>query len=449
MQWSDCESRKSFVQFFSAHFDPVLAHCFMLPLGERERIALMDNVFDELQARGFVQQVTHAEVLRERLANERVTFYIGYDPTASSFHVGNLLPIMAMVHMQRAGHRPIAILGGGTALVGDPSGKTEMRQMLSPETIMQNAHALLAQLQRFLAFEGDNGAVLLNNADWLVELKYIDFLRDIGRHFSVNRMLTFEAYKQRMATGLSFLEFNYQLLQAYDFLVLFQRYGCVLQMGGDDQWGNMVAGVDLIRRVAQGEAFAMTFPLLTTASGQKMGKTASGAIWLDATLTTPYEFYQYWINVDDRDVPRFLGYYTLLPLAEIRRLGALQGADLRQAKEVLAFEVTALTHGIEAARQAQSAARALFGGQGDARGVPETPIPRAHLDAGVAVVDLLVETGLAASKSAARRLIQQGGASVNGTRLHSIEAMVTSADLHDGVLTLRAGKKRYHRIVAT
>jgi tyrosyl-tRNA synthetase len=408
----------------------------------------MDNVFDALQARGFVQQVTHAEVLRERLGSQCLAFYIGYDPTASSFHIGNLLPIMAMVHMQRAGHRPIAILGGGTAMVGDPSGKTEMRQMLSQETITQNAQALETQLRRYLAFDGDNGAVLLNNANWLAELKYIDFLRDIGRHFSVNRMLTFEAYKQRLETGLSFLEFNYQLLQAYDFLVLFQRYGCVLQMGGDDQWGNMVAGVDLIRRVAQGEAFALTFPLLTTASGQKMGKTASGAVWLDAAQTSPYEFYQYWINIDDRDVQRFLGYYTLLPLEEITRLSALQGADLRQAKETLAFEVTALTHGIEAARTAQRTARALFGGDGEAGGAPEVVMPLARLETGVAAVDLLVETGLAASKSAARRLIEQGGASVNGARLNSIEAIITSADLQAGAVVLRAGKKRYHRIVA-
>jgi tyrosyl-tRNA synthetase len=407
----------------------------------------MENIFDELQVRGFVQQVTHTEVLRARLGQERLTFYIGFDPTASSFHVGNLLPIMAMVHMQRAGHRPIAILGGGTALVGDPSGKTEMRQLLSQQTITQNAQALEAQLRRYLAFEGDTGMLLLNNADWLVDLKYIDFLRDIGRHFSVNRMLTFEAYKLRMETGLSFLEFNYQLLQAYDFLVLFQRYGCALQMGGDDQWGNMVAGVDLIRRVAQGEAFAMTFPLLTTTSGQKMGKTAAGAVWLDANQTTPYEFYQFWINVDDRDVPRFLRYYTLLPLTEIERLSALQGADLRHAKEVLAFAATALTHGATAARQAQDAARAMFGGEGDSSGVPETLMPRARLKTGVAAVDLFVETGLAASKSAARRLIQQGGASINGTRVDNTEAMITSVDGHNNVLVLRAGKKRYHRVV--
>ena len=407
----------------------------------------MENVFDTLQARGFVQQVTHPEVLRQRLSTERMTFYIGYDPTARSLHIGNLLTIMAMVHMQRAGHRPLVIVGGGTAMVGDPSGKTEMRQMLSQDTIAQNAQALRAQLQRYLSLAGENGAIVVNNADWLAELKYIDFLRDIGRHFSVNRMLTFEAYKQRMETGLSFLEFNYQLLQAYDFLVLFQRYSCVLQMGGDDQWGNMVAGVDLIRRVADGEAFALTFPLLTTASGQKMGKTAAGAVWLDAALTSPYAFYQFWINVDDRDVQRFLNYYTLLPLEEITRLGALQGAALRQAKEVLAFEVTALTHGVDAARAAQNAAHALFDGEGELAGVPETAMPQMRLAAGVPVVDLFVETGLAASKSAARRLIQQGGASLNGTRLANLEAVVTSADLHDGALLLRAGKKHYHRVV--
>lgn len=322
-----------------------------------------------------------------------------------------------------------------------------MRQMLSQEAIAQNVQALRGQLQRYLSFEGDNGAIIVNNADWLAELKYIDFLRDIGRHFSVNRMLTFEAYKQRLETGLSFLEFNYQLLQAYDFLVLFQRYGCVLQIGGDDQWGNMVAGVELIRRVADGEAFVMTFPLLATASGQKMGKTAAGAIWLDAELTSPYEFYQFWINVDDRDVQRFLKYYTFLSLEEITRLSALQGAELRQAKEVLAFETTKLTHGEDEARKARDTAHALFEGIGELVGVPETAIPQVRLAAGVSVVDLLVETGLAASKSAARRLIQQGGASLNGSRLAHLEAVVTSADLHDGTLLLRAGKKHYHRVV--
>src|SRR5215510_9661333 len=354
----------------------------------------MENVFDVLRARGFVQQVTHPDVLRQRLDSERLTFYIGYDPTARSLHIGSLLTIMAMATMQRAGHRPLVIVGGGTAMVGDPSGRTEMRQMLSQEAIAQNVQALRGQLQRYLSFEGDHGAIIVNNVDWLAELKYIDFLRDIGRHFSVNRMLTFEAYKQRLETGLSFLEFNYQLLQAYDFLVLFQHYGCILQIGGDEQWGNMVAGVELIRRVADGEAFVMTFPLLATASGQKMGKTAAGAIWLDAELTSPYEFYQFWINVDDRDVQRFLKYYTFLPLEEITRLSALQGAELRQAKEVLAFETTKLTHGEDEAHKARDAAYALFEGersegasaslgrtvpQGAQRvlaGVPETAIPQ-------------------------------------------------------------------------
>jgi len=407
----------------------------------------MDNALDTLQARGFVQQATHPDALRQRLGAGPVTFYIGYDPTAHSLHIGNLLTIMAMVHMQRAGHRPLVVVGGGTAMVGDPSGRTEMRQMLTPDTIAHNAQALRAQLQRYLRLEGEHGALVVNNADWLLDLKYIDFLRDIGRHFSVNRMLTFEAYRQRMETGLSFIEFNYQLLQAYDFLVLFQRYGCILQMGGDDQWGNMVAGAELIRRVANGEAFALTFPLLTTVSGQKMGKTAAGAVWLDAELTSPYEFYQFWINVDDRDVPRFLKCYTLLPLAEIDRLGALQGAALRQAKETLAFEVTALTHGSAVARTAQDAARALFDGVGELHGVPETVLPQVRLATGVPVVELLVATGLAASKSAARRLIQQGGASLNGTRLLDLDTLVTSADLRDGGLLLRAGKKHYHRVV--
>jgi len=407
----------------------------------------MENVFDILRARGFVQQVTHPDRLRQRLGSERLTFYIGYDPTARSLHIGSLLTIMAMAHMQRAGHRPLVIVGGGTAMIGDPSGRTEMRQMLSQDTIARNVQALRAQLQRYLALDGDNAAIIVNNADWLAELKYIDFLRDIGRHFSVNRMLTFEAYKQRLETGLSFLEFNYQLLQAYDFLVLFQRYGCVLQIGGDDQWGNLVAGVDLIRRVTDGEAFALTFPLLATASGQKMGKTAAGAIWLDAELTSPYEFYQFWINVDDRDVQRFLKYYTFLPLEEITRLSALQGAELRQAKEVLAFEATKLTHGEDEACKARDAAHALFEGTGELAGVPETTIPQVRLAAGVPVVELLVETGLATSKSAARRLIQQGGASLNGSRLAHLEAVVTSADLHDGALLLRAGKKHYHRVV--
>jgi tyrosyl-tRNA synthetase len=407
----------------------------------------MTNVFDELQARGFVQQVTHPEALQERLCTERLTFYVGFDPTANSLHIGHLLPIMAMVHMQRAGHRPIAILGGGTAMVGDPSGRTEMRQMLAQQTIADNALRLQAQLQRYLTSTGDNGALVLNNAEWLAELRYIDFLRDIGRHFSVNRMLTFETDKQRLETGLSFLEFNYQLLQAYDFLVLHERYGCVLQLGGDDQWGNMVAGADLIRRVHQQEAYAMTFPLLTTASGQKMGKTAAGAVWLDAEQLSPYEFYQFWINVDDRDVGRLLRLYTLLPLAEIARLQTLQGAEVRQAKEVLAFEVTALTHGSEAAQTAQQTSRAMFQGTGAATGVPETTLPRQRLETGVSVVDLFVESGLAASKGAARRLIQQGGASLNGIRVGNAEVVVSSADVQDGALLLRAGKKRYHRVI--
>lgn len=407
---------------------------------------MTSNVYDTLEARGFVRQVTHRDVLRDKLARGQLNFYIGFDPTASSFHVGNLLPIMAMLHMQLAGHRPIVILGGGTAMVGDPSGKTEMRQMLSPEIISSNARALHQQFERYLSFEGEHAARMLNNADWLGDLNYIDFLRDIGRHFSVNRMLTFEAYKQRLETGLSFLEFNYQLLQAYDFLVLYKTHHCVLQMGGDDQWGNMVAGVDLIRRDVQGEAFAITFPLLTTATGQKMGKTADGAIWLDANLTTPYDFYQYWVNVDDRDVVRFLNYYTLLSLEEINQLALLQGADSRLAKQKLAFEVTALTHGKAAAQAAQDAAQAMFTGNGNAAAVPETPIDRQRLVGGVMVVDLYVETGLANSKSDARRLIKQGGARINGIKIQDVDSTIVDRDFEQGVATLQAGKKRFHRV---
>lgn len=299
----------------------------------------MTHVLDVLQERGFLEQTTGEEEVRELLAAP-TTCYIGFDPTASSFHVGHLLPIMALAHMQRAGHRPIALVGGGTAMIGDPSGKTEMRKLLTRDEIEENARGLKAQLARFLDF--DRGAMLLNNADWLLGLNYIEFLRDIGVHFSVNRMLAAESYRQRLETGLNFIEFNYMLLQAYDFLHLFQRYGCRLQMGGNDQWGNIVAGVELIRRVEGAAAHGITFPLLTTASGAKMGKTAQGAVWLDPERTSPYDFYQYWINTEDPDVERFLGLFTFLPMEEVRELGRLEGARIREAKEVLAFEVTKL-----------------------------------------------------------------------------------------------------------
>lgn len=407
----------------------------------------MENAYDILRERGFVQQTTHDEELRQLFAREQVTAYVGFDPTAESLHVGSLLPIMALVHIQRAGHRPIAILGGGTAMIGDPSGKTEMRQMLSREEIERNAQRIEEQIGRFLDFRGGR-ALALNNAEWLLDLRYIDFLREIGRHFSVNRMLAAEAYRTRLETGLSFLEFNYQVLQAYDFLVLYREYGCKLQMGGDDQWGNILAGIDLIRRVEGAETFGLTFPLVTTASGEKMGKTAAGAVWLDAERTTPYEFYQYWINIDDRDVERFLAYFTLLPMAEVRRLGSLQGADIREAKEALAFEVTKLAHGEDQARHAQVTSRAAFRREGrDFSSIPTTEISRGRLAEGIWVVELFAEVGLVPSKAEARRLIQQGGAYVGEERVKEIDTYVGLDRVKNGELLLRAGKKRYHRVV--
>lgn len=404
------------------------------------------NLFEVLRERGFIQQVTDDENLSRILTQQKVTAYIGFDPTADSLHVGSLLPIMALVHLQQHGHFPIVVLGEGTALIGDPSGKTEMRQMLYHEQIRANSEKLKQQLNRYLHFDEGKAAVV-SNSDWLLELKYIEFLRDIGRHFSVNRMLAAESYKIRLETGLSFLEFNYQLLQAYDFLMLYRLHNCILQMGGDDQWGNIVAGIDLIRRMEGAVAYGLTFPLLTTSSGQKMGKTAKGAIWLDAEKTSPYDFYQYWINVDDRDVKRFLAFFTFLPMTEVNSLSALDGAELRRAKEILAFEATKITHGETEAVEARKASHAMFGGaKGDLDGVPSSEISREKLEAGIAVVDLLAQVGLVTSKSEARRLIQQGGCYINEQRVPLIEAKVGLTDVIDGNIILRTGKKKYHRL---
>ncbi|MGC9359933.1 MAG: tyrosine--tRNA ligase [Anaerolineae bacterium] len=402
----------------------------------------MANVLDVLQDRGFVEQVSDEAGLRRAL-EQPITFYIGYDPSASSFHCGNLLTIMAAAHMQRHGHRPILIVGGGTGMIGDPSGRTEMRQLLDEDVIASNLATLREQLSRFIDMDR---ALMLNNADWLLDLRYIPFLRDIGRHFSVNRMLAAEAYRSRMETGLSFLEFNYQLLQAYDFLHLYREYRCTLQMGGNDQWGNILAGVDLVRRVEDAQVYGLTFPLLTTASGAKMGKTASGAVWLDADLLAPYDFYQYWVNTHDDDVERFLKIYTFLPLEEIRELAQLQGADIRKAKARLAFEVTRMVHGQQAAEEARDASEALFAQGNAADAVPTTAVDAAALSEGIPVVVLFEQVGLTDSRGAARRLIQQGGAYVNDERVMSVDALVTAAHLLDGEILLRAGKKRYRRI---
>ncbi|MCU0593991.1 MAG: tyrosine--tRNA ligase [Desulfobacterota bacterium] len=376
-----------------------------------------------------------------------ITCYIGFDPTASSLHVGSLVPIMSLAHMQRAGHRPIALVGGGTTLVGDPSGKTEMRRLMSREEINQNGESIKKQLSRFLDF-GSGKALMLNNADWLCDLNYIEFLRDIGRHFSVNRMLAAEAYKIRMETGLSFIEFNYMLLQAYDYWHLFKHFQCRLQMGGNDQWGNILAGADLIRRMDGEVVHALTFPLITTSSGIKMGKTHKGAVWLDPELTPPYEYYQYWINQDDKDVERFLALFTFLPMQDVKKLGALKGEGIREAKETLAFEATALCHGPAEAEKARNAARELFGGGGAeaAESVPTCSIAARELEQGVAAYLLFEQCGLCKTRGEARRLLTQGGGYVNGQRIEAFDQTVGSKDLANGSILLRAGKKKYVRV---
>ena len=407
-------------------------------------------MLEELKERGFYQQSTHPEEMAELLEKDRACCYIGFDPTADSMHVGHLIPLMGLAHMQRGGHRIIALMGGGTAMIGDPSGKTEIRKMLTEEQLQSNIEGMLPQFERFLDFSED--AVLVNNAEWLRDLNYIDFLRDIGRHFSVNRMLSFETYKVRLDSGLSFLEFNYQLLQAYDFLELNRRYDCILQMGGDDQWANIISGTDLIRRVERKDAFGWTYPLLTTSSGKKMGKTEKGAVWLDPKRTSPYEYYQYWINTEDDDVERFLSLFTFLPMKEIRELGKLNGADIREAKQRLAFETTAIVHGSENAHQAQQAAESLFSGSKPATGqdnsnVPSTVIDPERISVGLGIFDIFLETGLCKSKGEARRLQAQGGVYVNDQRIDDPDFCLGESDLQNQRILLRAGKKRYHRLI--
>jgi tyrosyl-tRNA synthetase len=406
----------------------------------------VENVFDIFQARGFIEQATDRELVRE-LLQDPTTCYIGFDPTASSFHVGSLLPIMSLVHMQRAGHRPIAVIGGGTGLVGDPSGKTETRPIMKREEIDKNAEALKGQLSRFIDF-ADGKAIMVNNADWLTHLGYIDFLRDIGRHFSVNRMLAAESYRIRLETGLNFIEFNYMLLQAYDFWHLFKHYDCHLQMGGNDQWGNILAGADLTRRLEGKAVHGLTFPLLTTSSGIKMGKTHKGAVWLDRELTSPYDYYQYWINQDDLDIERFLALFTLLPLDEVRRLGALKGSDIREAKQVLAHETTKLCHGRKEADLARQASKGLFGTDKSvaSEAAPNYAISTEDLEKGVPAYILFEKTGLCKTRGEARRLISQGGGYLNDQRIQVFDQVIDSKDMGNDSLLLRAGKKKYMKI---
>ena len=407
----------------------------------------LKNTFEIFNERGFVEQVTDENQVRE-LLEKPTTCYIGFDPTASSLHLGSLVPIMSLAHMQKAGHQVIAIVGGGTALVGDPSGKTEMRTIMTREEIDENAEGIKKQLSRFIDFSPEK-AIMLNNADWLVDLNYISFLRDIGRHFSVNRMLAAESYKARLETGLNFIEFNYMLLQAYDFWYLFKHYGCRLQMGGNDQWGNILAGADLTRRL-EGEAIhGITFPLITTSSGIKMGKTHKGTVWLDPELTSAYDYYQYWINQDDRDIERFLALFTFLPMDEVRRLGSFKDAEIRQAKEVLAYEATRLCHGQSEAENAKNAAKQLFGKERSelSESVPSYTVNSEELEEGIPAYLLFEKAGLCRTRSDARRLILQGGGYVNDRRIKSFDEIIGLQDMTANSILLRAGKKKYLRII--
>lgn len=401
------------------------------------------SVYDVLKERGYIEQLTHEEEIKELLENEKVTFYIGFDPTADSLHVGHFIQMMVMAHMQRAGHRPIALIGGGTAMVGDPSGKTDMRKMLTKEEIAHNANCFKSQLGKLVDFS-DGKAIMQNNAEWLLNLNYVDFLRDIGSQFSVNKMLTAECYKQRLERGLTFLEFNYMIMQAYDFLELNRRYGCSLELGGDDQWSNIIAGVELIRKKESKPAFGMTFKLLTNSEGKKMGKTEKGAIWLDPEKTSPYDFYQYWRNVADQDVEKCLALLTFLPMDEVRRLGSLKDKEINEAKKVLAFEVTKLVHGTAEAEKARDAAEALFEGGKDLSNIPENVISKISL--GNKVLDVLMEAKVIPSKSEGRRLLQQGGLYINENKITDIDTIIDESFFTNGKMLVRKGKKNYYQL---
>ncbi len=400
------------------------------------------TVYEELVARGLIAQVTDEEQIKDLINTGKATFYIGFDPTADSLHVGHFMALCLMKRLQMAGNRPIALIGGGTAMIGDPSGRTDMRSMMTKETIQHNCECFKKQMERFIEF-GEGKAEMVNNADWLLDLNYVEVLREVGACFSVNNMLRAECYKQRMEKGLSFLEFNYMIMQSYDFYRLFQTHGCNLQFGGNDQWSNMLGGTELIRRKLGKDAHAMTITLLLNSEGKKMGKTASGAVWLDPNKTSPYEFYQYWRNIGDQDVLKCLRMLTFLPLAQIDEMDTWEGSQLNTAKEILAYELTALVHGTEEAEKAQAAARALFGGGGANADMPTTALA---IGEGMGLLDVLVAAGLCASKGEARRLVQQGGVSVDDVKVTDFTAIITPADFHDGEIIIKKGKKVYHKI---
>lgn len=405
----------------------------------------MDNVFDVLKERGLIAQTTHEEEIRELLGNEKVTFYIGFDPTADSLHVGHFLQMVVMRHMQNYGHRPIALVGGGTGHIGDPSGRTDMRKMMTKEVIDHNCECFKEQLSKIIDFS-DGKAIMVNNADWLLDLNYVEFIREIGSCFSVNQMLTAECFKQRLEKGLSFLEFNYMLMQSYDFLALSRKYNCKLELGGDDQWSNILGGINLCRRKDQKQVYGMTFTLLTNSEGKKMGKTASGAVWLSPEKTSPYDFYQYWRNVDDADVCKCLKLLTFIPMDEIREYEKLEGSQLNPVKERLAFELTSMVHGNEEAVKAREAARAVFSGAGNADNMPSADISESEVKDGMPILDLLVKVGLIPSKGEGRRLITQGGISVNGERVTDISLVITPESFDGGKIVVKKGKKSFLRI---
>lgn len=405
------------------------------------------NVFEILKERGFIEQITHEEEVKALLEKESVKFYIGFDPTADSLHVGHFIQVIVMMHMQRAGHVPIALIGGGTAKVGDPSGKTDMRKMLTNETIEENGTKMLNQMRKYITLDGEKG-IPANNADWLDNLNYVQFLREVGSKFNVNKMLQAECFKQRMESGLSFLEFNYMIMQGYDFLELNRRFGCNMQLGGNDQWSNIIAGVELTRKVEQKQVYGLTFKLLTTSAGVKMGKTVAGALWIDPEKTTPFEMFQYLRNVEDADVENCLALLTFLPMDEVRRLGSLEGAEINKAKETLAFEFVKILHGEEEAKKALDAAKALFKGGADMSNVPTSELAKADFEGeGMGILDLLNAVGLAPSRSEARRNVQQGGVAINGEKVTTIDHKITVADFGDEGVLIKKGKKKFHRVL--
>lgn len=405
------------------------------------------TVFEEFKRRGLIAQCTNEEKVKELLENEKITFYIGFDATADSLHVGHFLQLVVIKHLQQAGHTPILLLGTGTTMVGDPTGKTDMRRMMSVEEINYNADCFLQQMSKFVDITPGK-AIVARNGDWLLELKYLDLLRDVGVHFSVNRMLTMDSVKTRLERGLSFLEFNYQIMQSYDFLHLFREYGCVMEFGGNDQWSNIIGGVELVRRVEQKDVYGLTFTLLTTKEGKKMGKTESGAVWLDPEKTPPYEFFQYWRNVDDGDVINCLKLLTFVPIEQIEEMESWQGSDINRAKEILAYELTKDVHGKEAADKSLQAAKALFAGGGDDSEMPTTTLTKEQMgQGGIALLDLLTVTELAPSKGEARRLVQQGGIAVNDEKITDIGHVVTTEAFTDGQIIIKKGKKVYHKVM--